>query len=482
MSEHNIEWMVLAGADYADSQEANTQLEKFAQRRGFLDWLHEKVNVPRRMAETFSTVYGDVMNTLRDVDDRIRREYAVNLNDHVKGAKKALKDRRYLDIVHFLSEFNEDLKKISEQGKLLHQLRGEQIDDFYGDNLYYDWSKDYFKTASVKTAGIMDFFQPLGRPMAGRILERMYHNTLRERYRNMESLINEARSTANFVLNQLKAMGSARARGDVSEYLKHLDEIAKRRQRFENFLRQRYDADIKPMVERMREQRAQEEQEAQRQLKHRRMEPVPAKEKPRLTLEVQEEESPQLELPFWQARPAAPAPVATPAPTIPEPEPAPTITEPVAAPAETVQEPAAALPEIPSEIAIETETEGPQIAQPPVVAPVPAAAKAPPRRKPSGKAPTRRAPPKAKQVAPPEPPAPAGTQRAKRPSRKTVRQVAKAMHDDTFALHLLKQAKDQKSKETLRDLLLVFSAELDEIGEIDASLKCMAIAEGLLDG
>jgi hypothetical protein len=479
MSEQYIEWVALAEADSAENSENSSQLEKFAQRRGFLDWLHEKVNVPRRMAETFSTIYGDVMNTLRDVDDRIRREYAVNLRNYIKDSKKALKERRYLDIVHFLSSFDEDLKKIADQGKLLHQLRGEQIDDFYGDNMYYDWGRDYFKTASVKTAGIMDFFQPMKRQMAGRILERMYHNTLRTRHRGMEELINEAHQTANFVFDRLKHMGAARARGDVSDYLKQLDEIAKRRQRFSNLFRQKYDSEIRPMVERMREERGKMEES--------KVQPEPTAPAQTTPSEPQQlslpftEPSAQLSLPFGQKARQAPAPIPAPAPA-PAPEPA--AAEPTAEPLiEVTQEPAAAaLPELPSEIAIETEQEVPQAeVAPPAPAPAPAPAKAPAKRKPAGKAPTRRAPPKPKQVAPPEPPAPAGTQR-KRPSRKTVQQVAKAIQDDSFALTLLKQAKDQKSKETLRDMLLVFSAELDEIDEVEASLKCMAIAEGLLDG
>jgi hypothetical protein len=410
MSKQRIEWVALAAEPGFDSSvEEQDQLVKMAQRRDFLDWLHEKVNVPRRMAETFSTVYGDVMNTLRDVDNRIRTELAVNLSDEIKNAKKALKDRRYLDVVHFLAEFNNDIKKIAEQGKLLHQLRGEQIDDFYGDNEHFDWNRDYFKTstASVKTAGIMDIFQPVGRPMAGRILERMYHNTLRERYRNMESLINDARSTMNFIFDRLKAMGAARARGDVSNYLKHIDEIAKRRQRFETTFRQKYETDIKPMVERMRSERAAQEEKGKQQLEEMQArrrgpeeaKPEPAPSAPRVAPTVPmpaAQEPQQLELPFQQPSP---------------------------------QQLEFQFEQQPMDISIETEEEPEEEMSP-----------------------------------------------------ETAQQVAQAMRNDAFAAELLKRATDEKSKKMVGELLLRCSAALDRIGDAEASLKCLALVEGMLDG
>lgn len=262
MSEQqHVEWLgveVVTHNSELEIPEAS-RLEKAAQRRGFLNWLHEKVNVPRHMAETFSQVYGDVMATLRDVDDRIRQEYAVDLKLQVKEANKALKERRYLDIVHFLSQFNESLKNIVDQGKLLQELRGEQIDDFYGESKFFNLDEDYFG----KQAGIMDVFQNIARPMAGNIMERMYRNTLRERYRKLESLINESRAMLNFALTQLKKMASARARGDVSDYLAQLNQIAKRRHVFENTFRQIYNSELKPMIDRMRAEHSKEQEQAE---------------------------------------------------------------------------------------------------------------------------------------------------------------------------------------------------------------------------
>lgn len=226
--------------------------DKLAQRRSGWQWLKEKGNVSRHMAETFSGVFKDQMEILREVDSNIR-EYASGLPHYLKNAKKSLKQRRYLDVAHFLNRINQDIKPILNESNRLKELREDHIDDFYGDAEHFDPNEQYFS----KEAGLLDFFDD--RQRAAKILEKIYKNKLKQRHRDMQKLVNEAERTINKLMGHFETLGDHRASGEISDYIQTIDKISAEHKKFEDSFKEKYFEHIAPMVERMRGKKEEEE-------------------------------------------------------------------------------------------------------------------------------------------------------------------------------------------------------------------------------
>jgi len=231
-----------------------------AQRRSLTQWLGEKVNIPRHLAETFnSEVYGKQMNLLREVDDVVR-DIAKKMRSDLKDMKRAMKQRKYLDVAHFVGNINDKLKEFNNELSVLNNNRSDNIDDFYGEYEYADLDRDYFGEAKaaktpeqiLKEAGIWD---SLSRSQAAKLLEKMYNKTLAERKRDMQKLVNNTEKMVEHTLGKLKDMGSYRSKGDISKYIAALEDIEKKRLAFESQFRNTYQQHISPMVERMRERK-----------------------------------------------------------------------------------------------------------------------------------------------------------------------------------------------------------------------------------
>lgn len=226
--------------------------DKFAQRRSGWQWLKEKGNLSRHMAETFSSVFKDQMEILREVDSEIR-ENAAGLPHYLKEAKKALKQRRYLDVAHFLNRINQDVKVVLNEGNKLKELREDHIDDFYGDYKYFDPNEQIFS----KEAGLLDFFDD--RQRAAKVLEKIYKNKTKKRNRDMQKLVNDAERAVNNILNRFEIMGDLRASGKISDYISELDKISQIQNKFEESFKEKYFEHIAPMVERMKGESAEVE-------------------------------------------------------------------------------------------------------------------------------------------------------------------------------------------------------------------------------
>jgi len=250
MTNHSIEWI---GVQAVAAEEPDV-LQKIAQRRNFLQWLHEKANVPRKVVEHFSSEYGKQMAQLREVDDALRFEARMLASD-LGQARRALKERRYVDVAHFAGNINDDLKRMREAGSVLISFQQSQMDEFYGHQEHADVGRDYFKAE----AGLSDVFHGIGRMYSGHVIERMYKKQLKQRHKAIGSLVDLAEALVNQVLRTLKEMGTLRARGDVGSYITNLKNIEKRRSSFEELFKNIYQSQIAPMIQRMQEQQSKQE-------------------------------------------------------------------------------------------------------------------------------------------------------------------------------------------------------------------------------
>lgn len=465
MTSTRIEWI----GELKEKTEAPepSAIEKTAQRRSMMQWLHEKSNVGRHAAEAFSDSYQEQMKVLRESDNIIRHA-VTDLKSNLKLAKKSLKQRRYLDVVHFIGNINDSIKLIGSKRAILRDMMKSHLDDFYGDYEHADLGREYFK----KQAGIMDMFSG-ARRMAGKVFEKHYDTILKERARAMEELYNETDHLVDLTLDTLKDLGTYRAKGDINSYIKSLDELARKRDKFENKFKNIYDTYILPFIDRLKQQEL-EQSAAWR-------ESVPAR--------ASEVAAPDI-APFL-AQPGVEAP----AQTAEVEEGVPFSVYPAAA---------AKKPVVKEEEAIKIEE--------PEVAPVVEVAKRMTQKQkvkpgvrhdPSGKllqAPIEKIPVEANPVEKPalqpkvQPPSNpniptafqwrAGLDLPQQPVPPPVKPpwAKDVVASDKLISNIIKMARQSgKSNQFISEMLIAYSSVLDENGDSEGSLKLMAIAEGLLD-
>lgn len=223
-------------------------IDKIAQRRSAWQWIKEKGNVSRQFAERFSTEFSEQMANLRIIDAEIREEVKT-LKPNLKMAKKSLNNRKYLDVIHFVSEINKTIKSITDKVGILSKNRDEYLDEFYGDFEHADLFGDYL---AEKTAGVFDFLLS-DRARAAKILDRAYKNTVKKRHAALTTLVSRAEGLVHNALTTVSALGDYRASGDISEYIAGLDKLNRQRLGFENEYKSTYTSHVQPMVERMRQ-------------------------------------------------------------------------------------------------------------------------------------------------------------------------------------------------------------------------------------
>lgn len=405
---------------------AQDALKSIAQRRSTWNSIKEKLNVPKNIAEYVSSEYGEQMKTIREVDKEMR-EIGKELNPVLKAARKSFKERRLLDVAHWVGIYNDKLRELTGLVVRLEELKGEHLDQFYTEmednsNPYRHYFNDP-KAAELnqnldmlKTAGILDVFKS-DRERAAKLLEKMYASQLKKRLGDVSSLLNKAQATTDNILQQMGELDSARSSGNVSEYIKHLNKISTLHKGFENKFRQVYDEHFVPLIAKVKEReqaesaaRAKEEEdnrikreEAKKQWEAQQEKtPLPEQEPPQATV-------PDLEIPK--------API-----VVPEPKPAPT-------------EFTAALPKIDEE-KMETKPELTVLPGGGEVSAIPTAKKT----------------------------------TKKQPKKKTSK--------DEFFDELMKTANDPI---LMARMMVKYSEELEEDGDVDSSMKLLVVAEEAFD-
>src|SRR5271154_4110052 len=166
-------------------------MDKFAQERGILNKLREKINVPGAMVEGFFKPELDrIMNDLRMADDNIRSiltgqkigkadtEFTSgkSIKDLLKSARSNFNRREYMAGVAELGEFHKRLFDVTKFihkldlsiNRIHHNFLFQNLDDKQKQNIkglqeyMSSVAEVYNEPYFIKEAGIMDFFYNIG--------------------------------------------------------------------------------------------------------------------------------------------------------------------------------------------------------------------------------------------------------------------------------------------------------------------------------
>lgn len=224
---------------------------KIAQRRGILNQLREKVNMPGAYLEGFFKPELDrVMVALKELDDRVRAELsgkpigsaapqiAQSAKEILKSAKQNFNRREYMSGVSDLGLFHKKMFDVSEDikrffvdvNKIHHKFLFEGVNDDKLNQLRQHMErKSSFDMSEhlVKEAGIMDFFYNIG-TKRGRGLaawEKKYPKEVKELRDGGNSLVNQAEVLLANTLGRLKEMATARAVRRPDDYMDAANKI-----------------------------------------------------------------------------------------------------------------------------------------------------------------------------------------------------------------------------------------------------------------
>jgi len=258
-------------------------MDKIAQRRGLLNQLREKVNMPGAYLEGFFKPELDrVMTSLKELDDRIRSilvgkqigngnppEDAAASKDLLKSARTNFNRREYMAGVADLGRFHKQMYLITQDiakffvdvNKIHHKFLFEGLPEDHQTNLQKlrQHMEGVQKSSSsqqynlIKEAGIMDFFYNIG-TKRGRSLaawEKKYPKEVKALRDGGDRLINDAQKLLDNTISNLKKMATARALRHPDQYMDVANNIKSDFDKFDsgkNGFREYYNSVIMPWL------------------------------------------------------------------------------------------------------------------------------------------------------------------------------------------------------------------------------------------
>lgn len=265
-------------------------MDKFAQRRGILNKLHEAFSPSGNAAENFfNPEFKKVMEALRKQDDTIRSivagekigdgdpgEDRTHLKQLLKSAKSNLARREYLLAASDLGRFHAKAFEVSKAIEGLNSNVDEVHEQFlfkHLDDKDNEKPEEYEKRMQqrkylqnlrerlaserqaeiVKQAGIMDFFVNVG-TQRGRALamwEKRYPEKTKALKQATAVQIDASQKFLDLVLSQLKEMAKARASRNVDTYMNLAKKISDKYSAYDTGFKKFYNDQIKGFLEKM---------------------------------------------------------------------------------------------------------------------------------------------------------------------------------------------------------------------------------------
>jgi hypothetical protein len=231
-------------------------MDKFAQERGFLNKLREKINMPGGYLEGFFKPELDrIMADLKSRDDQIRSILSgkqiggadapsdgSSAKDLLKSSRKNFNRREYMTGIAELGKFHKKMFEVAklisqfkiEVNKIHHKFLFEGVDDKRLQDLKQHMSSlPEIRRAELefqgftKRAGLIDdvinFASKRGRSLMA--WERKYPKELKEIREGSAVLVNEAQKLLDNTLTYLKEMGTARAIRRPDDYMNAANKI-----------------------------------------------------------------------------------------------------------------------------------------------------------------------------------------------------------------------------------------------------------------
>jgi len=177
------------------------QLIAVAQAYGIKHWLSSPLSgAKRKILESFWSKYRGHMDILRTADDSMRA-VASRFDEYLNNAKIAYKQKRYIDVAHWIGQINLGSHKILQHAQQVADLKSEDLAEHFGqstdtekpDNDYFTpppaESEGFTANAAMEVeAGMIDAIRS---GISGNFLEKMYWRQTQARKIALDLLIKD---------------------------------------------------------------------------------------------------------------------------------------------------------------------------------------------------------------------------------------------------------------------------------------------------
>lgn len=186
-------------------------------------WLRQKLD-PRSwvrwMGESLISDYAEKMEILREVDDNIA-EWTEDLDSIVSQMKKALATSRLVDLAILLNKLNTKLKSVLIEGKKVEDVAEKALREYESEH------ELEIPEGLATQAGIWDDFKRKW------FQSRLELKNRKERNKALKEIINDADKTVKAVKLILSNMTSARVAGQIGKYIDEMKKIEKLQSNFQ---------------------------------------------------------------------------------------------------------------------------------------------------------------------------------------------------------------------------------------------------------
>lgn len=234
-------------------------MDKFAQERGILNQIREKMNMPGSYLEKFfKPELERIMASLRVIDDKIRAELsgkAINgqtpeieraAKDILKEARRNFARREYMTAVADLGMFHKKMALVAAEiskwevdvNRIHHRFlfQGVNEDKIKGLREHMEGKKAAEINELIKQAGVMDFFynlvSPRGRGLAA--YEKKYPKQTKDLREGGVKMLDAADALLNTTISLLKEMATARATRRPDDYMDSANKIVAEYNKFDS--------------------------------------------------------------------------------------------------------------------------------------------------------------------------------------------------------------------------------------------------------
>lgn len=236
-------------------------MDKIAQKRKFkrnlVNKIEEATNFSGKIMERFSPEFNELMDLLREVDDKVREE-ASDLKDLLKVAESNFNRREYITCFSYLARFHEkidninmELSRLNKSVDLKHQkFLFEDLDKEHIDYLLNKKNR-YLKNKEAGLGVVKDWWHNLtsdrGRALSA--WEKRFPKYAKELKSELKNLLNKSESLHNFLKISFKAMASFRAIRKIEDYVKIVSKIKDKFKDYDRLFLSVYNKQIKNLME-----------------------------------------------------------------------------------------------------------------------------------------------------------------------------------------------------------------------------------------
>ncbi len=264
---------------------------KFAQQRSLPSKVLEKVNLPGRALEKWSPEVEEIMDRMRETDEKIR-EHAGELRNFVRWAKSYTRTRDYLNAALSMTAFHERIRIIADLlNKFVKSIDLKHykfmLDQFEGtnkDQLFqydpsklaeacaqydllikeagaYDWAKHKFLDVSTYLSDVSRNLLT-GKGHARRLMEKRFPSSvIKDMKRETGSMVANSERMLSFLLSIFNELESGVSRRNINRYKKFADLFIRRSNDYHKQFTAYYNKVVLPLKQKSQEI-AEEEQAA----------------------------------------------------------------------------------------------------------------------------------------------------------------------------------------------------------------------------